>query len=142
MPQPDLIPPHGGLSEPVSRNVPAEEAADFRARTAPLPRVPVSDADLSAWLSCLLTVLARHAFEGPTPLHLFEANKAGTGKTLLAELVPLIDPLRPRTIWGYAYRYPHDPALAEPDPTVEEVGIVLDQIRALRTAVLDLIGNP
>jgi sulfate adenylyltransferase len=47
MPQPDLIPPHGGLSEPVSRNVPAEEAADFAARTASLSRVPVSDADLS-----------------------------------------------------------------------------------------------
>jgi sulfate adenylyltransferase len=44
---PDLIPPHGGMSEPVSRNVPAEEAADFRSRAASLPRVPVSDADLS-----------------------------------------------------------------------------------------------
>jgi sulfate adenylyltransferase len=44
---PDLTRPHGGLSEPVSRNVPAEEAAAFRARAAALPRVPVSDADLS-----------------------------------------------------------------------------------------------
>src|SRR3954471_24500843 len=44
---PDLIPPHGGLSEPVNRNVPAGEVADFRARAADLPRVPVSDADLS-----------------------------------------------------------------------------------------------
>jgi sulfate adenylyltransferase len=43
----DLIAPHGGLSEPVSRNVPAEEAADFRARAASLPRLAVSDADLS-----------------------------------------------------------------------------------------------
>ncbi len=47
MPQPDLIPPHGGLSEPVSRNVPVAETADFRSRTATLPRVPISDADLS-----------------------------------------------------------------------------------------------
>jgi sulfate adenylyltransferase len=44
---PDLIPPHGGLSEPVNRNVPAAEAAAFRAKAANLPRVPVSDADLS-----------------------------------------------------------------------------------------------
>jgi sulfate adenylyltransferase len=44
---PDLIPPHGGLNEPVNRNVPTEEAADFRARAASLPRVAVSDADLS-----------------------------------------------------------------------------------------------
>jgi sulfate adenylyltransferase len=43
----DLIPPHGGLSEPVNRNVSAEEAADFRARAASLPRVAVSEADLS-----------------------------------------------------------------------------------------------
>jgi sulfate adenylyltransferase len=44
---PDLIPPHGGLSEPVNRTVPQEEAADFRGQAAGLKRVPVSDADLS-----------------------------------------------------------------------------------------------
>jgi sulfate adenylyltransferase len=44
---PDLIPPHGGLTEPVDRNVPSAEAADFKAKAASLPRVPVSDADLS-----------------------------------------------------------------------------------------------
>ena len=43
----DLIPPHGGLSEPVNRNVPAGEADAFRAKAAGLPRVAVSDADLS-----------------------------------------------------------------------------------------------
>ncbi len=43
----DLIPPHGGLSEPVDCQVPAVEAADFKARLAGLPKVPVSDADLS-----------------------------------------------------------------------------------------------
>ena len=43
----DLIPPHGGPSEPIDRNVPAAEASDFRARLAGLPRVVVSDADLS-----------------------------------------------------------------------------------------------
>ena len=44
---PDLIAPHGGLSEPVNRTVAPEEAAGFRAKAAALPRVPVSDADLS-----------------------------------------------------------------------------------------------
>src|SRR5215510_7313533 len=44
---PDLIAPHGGLSEPVNRNVAADEAAAFRAGLANLTRVPVSDADLS-----------------------------------------------------------------------------------------------
>jgi sulfate adenylyltransferase len=44
----DLVPPHGGLSEPVNRTVPAEEAAAFRAEAAKLPKVPVSAADISS----------------------------------------------------------------------------------------------
>jgi sulfate adenylyltransferase len=43
----DLIPPHGGLAEPVDRTVPAPEQDAFRARAASLPRLAVSDADLS-----------------------------------------------------------------------------------------------
>jgi sulfate adenylyltransferase len=43
----DLIPPHGGLAEPVSRTVPAAETASFQAEAATLPKVPVSQADLS-----------------------------------------------------------------------------------------------
>ena len=42
-----LVPPHGGLTEPVSRTVPAEEINAFLARTKTLAKVPVSDADLS-----------------------------------------------------------------------------------------------
>src|SRR5579884_822551 len=44
---PDLIPPHGGVNEPVNRGVPEAEAAAFRRDAASLKRVPVSDADLS-----------------------------------------------------------------------------------------------
>ena len=43
----DLVPPHGGLSEPLDLQVPAPEQTDFRARTASLKKVPISDADLS-----------------------------------------------------------------------------------------------
>jgi sulfate adenylyltransferase len=43
----ELIPPHGGLQNPIDRNVPAEEQASYRASLASLPRVQVSDADLS-----------------------------------------------------------------------------------------------
>jgi sulfate adenylyltransferase len=45
---PDLIPPHAGLTEPVSLTVPADEVERFRADAARLPGVPVSDADLSS----------------------------------------------------------------------------------------------
>lgn len=43
----DLISPHGGLSEPVCRTVPAEETAAFLAEAAKLAKVPVSAADIS-----------------------------------------------------------------------------------------------
>jgi len=66
----DLIVPHGGLQEPINRNVPAEEAADFRARAASLPRVVVSEADLSTLyrlgdggLSPLTGPMDREAFQ-------------------------------------------------------------------------------
>ncbi len=45
---PDLLPPHGGLNEPVDRMVPAADADAFRAEAESLPKIPVSDADLSS----------------------------------------------------------------------------------------------
>ena len=44
----DLIPPHGGLTEPVDRIVPASQASDFRKSLQGLRRLPISDADLSS----------------------------------------------------------------------------------------------
>jgi sulfate adenylyltransferase len=45
---PDLIPPHGGLTEPVSCTVAPPEEGALRAEADKLTRVPVSDADLSS----------------------------------------------------------------------------------------------
>ena len=42
-----LVPPHGGLSEPVCCTVPAAEIESFKASAASLPKLPVSAADLS-----------------------------------------------------------------------------------------------
>ncbi len=44
----DLIAPHGGLTEPVCCTVAAGEIDSFKAAAAKLPKVPVSDADLSS----------------------------------------------------------------------------------------------
>ena len=41
------MPPHGGLTEPVCRTVPADNIPDFLAQAKTLVQVPVSDADLS-----------------------------------------------------------------------------------------------
>jgi sulfate adenylyltransferase len=43
----DLIPPHGGLTEPVSCTVPEADRQAFATRAATLTKVAVSDADLS-----------------------------------------------------------------------------------------------
>lgn len=53
----------------------------------------------AVWVSALLTLAARPAFEGPSPLFLFDATTAGSGKTLLAKLLAVI-------------ATGHDPALA------------------------------
>jgi sulfate adenylyltransferase len=65
-----LIAPHGGLTEPVNRQVPAEEREAFRASLNGLPQIPVSDADLSTayrigdgGLSPLTGFMGREAFE-------------------------------------------------------------------------------
>ena len=42
-----LVPAHGGLPEPLDCTVPPAEEAAFKAELAALPKVPVSDADLS-----------------------------------------------------------------------------------------------
>ncbi len=44
----------------------------------------------AAWLSYLLTPLARFAFMGPAPLFLVDANIRGSGKSLLCDVVALI----------------------------------------------------
>lgn len=44
----------------------------------------------AAWLAALLTPFARFAIAGPCPLFLFDATTAGSGKTLLADLIALV----------------------------------------------------
>src|SRR4029453_18716227 len=44
---PDLIPPHGGLTEPVGCTVTPSEEAALVAEAAKMTQVPISDADLS-----------------------------------------------------------------------------------------------
>src|SRR5947209_4330377 len=66
----DLIPPHGGLKQPIDRTVPAQETAEFHRQAATLKRVPISDADLSSLyrmgdggLSPLTGPMSKAAFE-------------------------------------------------------------------------------
>ena len=49
----------------------------------------------SAWFSGVLTPLARHAFDGPTPMKLIDGNLRGVGKSLLRDTFGLIVTGRP-----------------------------------------------
>lgn len=44
----DLVPPHGGVSELINRQVPETEVVEFQKQAGQWKRVPVSDADLSS----------------------------------------------------------------------------------------------
>jgi hypothetical protein len=60
-----------------------------------------TEAHRSAWLAGLLTPLARHAFNGSAPLSLFDANVAGAGKGLLADVAFLVVTGRGASVMGY-----------------------------------------
>jgi hypothetical protein len=64
-----------------SRDALLEVVVDFPFKT---------DQHRSTWLAGLLTPFARFAFPGPSPLFLFEANTAGTGKSLLCDTISII----------------------------------------------------
>jgi hypothetical protein len=85
--------PAHGLSVPKVPERPSEE--EVRAALSVLEDViadfPFEDESSKAnALAALLTPIVRPAIQGPTPLALFDATAAGTGKTLLAEVVSLI----------------------------------------------------
>jgi hypothetical protein len=49
-----------------------------------------SDAHRAAWLAALLTPQSRFAIAGPCPLFLFDATAAGSGKSMLADIISYI----------------------------------------------------
>ena len=50
----------------------------------------VKEAHRAAWLAMVLTPLARHAFPGPSPLFLIDANVRASGKSLLVDAASVI----------------------------------------------------
>lgn len=76
----------------------------------------------AAWLAFVLTPLARHAFDGPAPLFLVDANAPGSGKSLLCDLVSLI-------MTGRAMPRMANPADdAEASKTITSIALAADQL--------------
>lgn len=57
----------------------------------------------AGWFAAVLTPIARHAFRGPAPLFLVDANTPGTGKGKLATLIGLIATGRPPATKVYSH---------------------------------------
>jgi hypothetical protein len=57
----------------------------------------------SAWLAAAISRPARHAYSGPTPLFLADANVPGAGKTLLQQLIGQINLGREMPVSSYAH---------------------------------------
>jgi len=90
-----LIPPHGGLTEPVNRTIPQDEISEAKQKASGLKKVPVSDADLSTvyrfgdgGLSPLTGPMNHEAFNRVLDESVFENN----GK-LYAWTIPLSLPV-------------------------------------------------
>jgi hypothetical protein len=64
-----------------------------------------SEEHRAAWLTALLTIIARFGFSGPSPLFLFDANIRGAGKGLLAQAAGGIALGRELPVTSYS----HDP---------------------------------
>src|SRR5438105_4790675 len=101
----DLVPPHGGLSEPVCRTVSAAESAAFLAEAAKLTKVPVSAADLSTvyrWADGTLSPLTG-PMNGAEYNQVLERSYIERGGRKYAWTIPLALPLtadQARTLKG------------------------------------------
>ena len=93
---PDITSPRRGANGTPFEPVPeqpgkAEAAAALERLREVVEDFPFRDeTHRAAWLSSLLTPLARAAFRGPAPLNLIDANLRGTGKSLLADVCSTI----------------------------------------------------
>lgn len=122
---PDLISPHGGLTEPVNRLVPDAEVADVRRQAASLKRVPVSDADLSS--------LYRFGDGGLSPLT-GPMDRATFNRVLDEEIV--VHNGKPYA-WTIPLSFPVDQALASSLKAGETVALVNGKDEVVATLAIN-----
>jgi hypothetical protein len=84
----------------------------------------------AAWLACLLTILCRHLIDDAVPLFLVEATAAGTGKTLLCDLISRI--ATGRDMIRSAYHH---------DPIEMDKRIVSTALGGIRVTMLDNVSG-
>lgn len=91
-------PKSGLLFEPSEKPIPVPDFPSKGEVDAALQRLlhlvvdfPFADEiHRSAWLAGVLTLFARHAYDGPTPLFLIDGNVRGAGKSLLCDVAAYI----------------------------------------------------
>jgi sulfate adenylyltransferase len=118
---PELLPPHGGLTEPVDRFVPTAEVAAAQKQAAAYKRVPVSDADLSS--------LYRFGDGGLSPLK-GPMNKAVFDRVLDEEVIVVNGQ---KYAWTIPLSFPVDKALAS--------GLKVGETVALTNSKNEIVGT-
>jgi hypothetical protein len=97
-----LLIPSGKFPAIPDRPTKADAKAAVKQIFALVAQFPfVDDNHKLVWLAALLTVIGRPAITGPCPGFVFDANVAGTGKTLLATIIGLIATGRDVATVGY-----------------------------------------
>ncbi len=61
---------------------------------------------------------------------------------LRPDLAAVVRPLRPRTTWGFAFRYPNTLGLAEAVPETAEIAATVTDIRELRGRLAVVLVPP
>jgi hypothetical protein len=84
------------------------------------------DCAKGVWLACLLTILCRHIIDEEVPLFYFEANTAGSGKSLLCDLISIIVSGRRMVRMGYSH-----------EPVEMEKRLVSILLKGVRVAMMD-----
>ncbi len=84
----------------------------------------VNDIDRATWLSGVLTMFARHAFDGPTPVFVITGNGPGAGKTLACKAAVMIATGRQPAMCAYQRRED------------EQMKTIASQLLASRQAVI------
>lgn len=95
----------------------------------------VNEASKSVWVSLVLSIVARHTFDGAAPMIVIDASMRGSGKTLLAQIASLIATGSPTACMFYT----RDDV--EMDKRIVALSLSGDQI-ALLDNVVGKLGSP
>lgn len=100
----------------------------------------VDDIDRATWLAGVLTMFARHAFDGPTPVFVVTGNGPGAGKTLACKAAVMIATGRQPAMCAYQRREEEQMKTIASQLLASRQAVILDNVDcALGSPTLNLL---